>query len=98
MSRFNEIIISKTPTLVDFYGTWCGPCKMMHPILEDLKKQLGTQLVILKIDVDKNPAVANQFKIQRVPTLMLFKEGKKIWRESVVIPISALKAKIHRYL
>ena len=90
--------MSKTPRLVDFYATWCGPCKMMHPILEDLKTQLGSQLVILKIDVDKNLALANQFKIQSVPTLMLFKEGKKIWRESVVIPISALKAKIHRYL
>lgn len=98
MSKFSDIIKNDKPILVDFYAKWCGPCKIVHPILEDLKKQLETQLVILKIDVDKNPAVANQFKIQSVPSLMLFKDGKKIWRESVVIPISALKAKIHRYL
>ena len=98
MSKFSDIIKNDKPTLVDFYAKWCGPCKIVHPILEDLKKQLGTQLVILKIDVDKNPAVANQFKIQSVPTLILFKEGEKIWRESGVIPISTLKAKIHTYL
>ena len=98
MEKFKALINSENPVLVDFFATWCGPCKMQAPILSEVSEELGNKARILKIDVDKNPAVANQFKIQSVPTLMLFKEGKKIWRESGVIPISTLKAKIHTYL
>ncbi|MFM7758421.1 MAG: thioredoxin [Crocinitomicaceae bacterium] len=98
MSQFNEIINTTKPTLVDFYASWCGPCKLVHPILDDLKKQLGDKITILKIDVDKNPSVSDQFKIRSVPTLMLFKGGETLWRESGVIPLSMLLDKIQPYL
>lgn len=98
MSQFNEIINTTKPTLVDFYATWCGPCKLVHPILDDLKKQLGDKITILKIDVDKNPSVSDQFKIRSVPTLMLFKGGETLWRESGVIPVNILLNKIQPYL
>lgn len=90
MSKFNEVIKSNTPTLVDFYATWCGPCKMMHPILDDLKKHFGDKVRVLKIDVDKNQQVAEQLKIRGVPTLILFKSGEKLWRESGAYPLSQL--------
>ena len=98
MSKFKEIINSTKPTLVDFYATWCGPCKMVHPILDDLKKQMGDKITILKIDVDKNPSVSDQFKIRSVPTLMFFKGGKTLWRESGVIPVNTLLIKIQPYI
>ena len=94
MSSFQEIIASNTPTLVDFFATWCGPCKTMAPILDDVKNDLGKQVRILKIDVDKNPAVASRFKIRGVPTLILFKDGEIVWRESGVFPKNQLVAKI----
>jgi len=90
MSKFNEIIKSETLTLVDFYATWCGPCKTLHPILDELKKHFGDKIRILKIDVDNNQQIADQLKIRGVPTLMLFKSGEKLWRESSVIPINKL--------
>ncbi|MEY3444382.1 MAG: hypothetical protein RLZZ519_2663, partial [Bacteroidota bacterium] len=79
---FSEIIKSDIPTLVDFSAEWCGPCKMMAPILKDLKSQLGEQVRIIKIDVDKNPQAASAYQIQSVPTLMIFQSGKVHWRES----------------
>lgn len=82
MSNFNEIIQSETPTLVDFFATWCGPCKMMAPILDEVKNELGDKVRILKIDVDKNPIVADQFKIRGVPTFILFRKGEILWRKS----------------
>lgn len=82
MANFNEIIQSNTPTLVDFFATWCGPCRMMAPILDDVKNELGEKVRILKIDVDKNPQVADQFKIRGVPTFILFKNGEIQWRKS----------------
>ena len=98
MSNFNQIIQSETPTLVDFYATWCGPCKTMHPILDQLKEKYGDKIRILKIDVDKNQAVAAQFRVQGVPTLVLFKSGNKIWRESGAFPLAVLVGKIKAYL
>jgi thioredoxin 1 len=98
MSNFNQIIQSETPTLVDFYATWCGPCKTMHPILDQLKEKYGDKIRILKIDVDKNQAVAAQFRVQGVPTLVLFKSGNKIWRESGAFPLAVLEGKIKAYL
>jgi len=96
--NFTEIINSSKPTLIDFYATWWGPCKMVHPILDDLKKQIGDKITILKIDIDKNPNVTDQFKIRSVPSLMLFKGGKTLWRESGVIPVNTLSNKIQPYL
>ena len=92
MDKFTDIINSEQPTLVDFFATWCGPCKMMHPVLEHLKEELGDKIRILKLDVDKNEALSQQFRIQSVPTLMLFKKGEVVWRQSGAMRINDLRA------
>ncbi|MDJ1481011.1 thioredoxin [Cytophagaceae bacterium YF14B1] len=95
---FQEIINAETPVLVDFYATWCGPCKVQAPILEDLSKRVGDQARILKIDVDKNPAVANKYGIQGVPTLMIFKQGKVVWRQSGVVQSNQLQKILQQFV
>ena len=92
MDNFTDIINSEQPTLVDFFATWCGPCKMMHPVLEQLKEELGDKIRILKLDVDKNEALSQQYRIQSVPTLMLFKKGEMVWRQSGAMRINDLRA------
>ncbi len=94
MGKFQDAVNSETPTLVDFYATWCGPCKAMHPVLDQLKDQMGSQIRILKIDVDKNPDAAAKFNVRGVPTFVLFKKGKLLWRQSGGMDIQTLKRKI----
>ena len=96
-STFSEIINSSTPTLVDFYADWCGPCKMMKPILEELKSAVGEKAKIIKIDVDKNPQVASAYKIQGVPTLIIFREGQIKWRQSGVVSAQNLQQLINQF-
>ena len=81
MGKFNDIIKGETPTLVDFHASWCGPCKTMAPILDQLKTKKGQAVRIIKIDVDKNPAIAAQLGIRGVPTLIYYKKGKQLWRK-----------------
>ena len=89
--KFSEIVNSYTPVLVDFFAERCGPCKMMAPVLNDLKNDLSDKIKIVKIDVDKNPAISNSQQIRSVPTLMLFKNGKMLWRKSGVATKVELK-------
>lgn len=97
MATFSELINGRKPVLVDFYATWCGPCKMMAPILESLKKQVGDAVTIIKIDVDKNPEAAGVYQIQGVPTLILFRDGKILWRQSGVVQANHLQQVINQH-
>jgi thioredoxin 1 len=96
-SSFKDIIKSETPVLVDFYADWCGPCKTLAPILKQVKEELGDALKVIKIDVDKNKALAGKFQVRGVPTMILFKNGKQLWRQSGVLQKNELVATIKSY-
>ena len=98
METFNDVINSDQPVLVDFFATWCQPCKMMHPILEQVKEVLGDRVRIIKVDVDKYGDTASQFRIQSVPTLMLFRQGEVLWRTSGVVQKADLLVTIDSFL
>ena len=85
MSNFDTIINSEKPVLIDFFATWCGPCKMLAPILKEVKDKLGDRISIIKIDVDKNQQIASKYQVRGVPTMILYQEGKQLWRQSGVL-------------
>lgn len=85
MATFQELIQSEKPVLVDFFATWCGPCQQLGPILKEVKDELGDNVSILKIDVDKNQQLAAQYQVRGVPTMLLFKNGKQVWRQSGLV-------------
>jgi len=85
MSKFSDLINKEKPVLIDFFAEWCGPCKTMSPILKQVKDNLGNDISVIKVDVDKNQALASKYQVRGVPTLMLFKKGKQLWRQSGVL-------------
>lgn len=97
MSDFNELINDSKPTLVDFYATWCGPCKMQSPIIEKVKEAVGDTANVLKVDIDKNTDVARKYNVQSIPTLILFKNGEPVWRAVGLQQGDILEAKIRDY-
>lgn len=97
-TKFEDLIKSDIPVLIDFYATWCGPCKMMYPVLEELHADLGDKVRIIKIDIDKNQELAMQQGVRSVPTLMIYKNGERLWRESGYRPASELMAVLGQYL
>jgi len=98
METFNDVISEDRLVLVDFFATWCQPCKMMHPVLEQLKADLGDKVRIIKVDVDRHGQTAAQYGIQAVPTLMLFRRGQTLWRQSGALPKCDLLSVINQYL
>ena len=97
MEKFTDVIKSDKPVLVDFFATWCGPCQAMMPILDELKERIGEDARIIKLDVDKNQELAQEYNIRTVPTLMIFKNGETLWRHSGVMQASELETKLKEF-
>ena len=98
MASFNQIVQQDVPVLVDFKADWCAPCKMMTPILKQVKQNFKDQIKIIKIDIDKNPAVAQKYAVRSVPTMILFKQGKLVWRQSGVLQANQIITIINTHL
>ena len=98
MNNFEQLIAGDKPVLVDFFATWCGPCKMMHPILEELKQSIGDQVTIIKIDVDEAQELAVEYGVRAVPTLAIFKQGQLVWREAGVHSVQQLTQALQQLL
>ncbi|MBD78853.1 MAG: thioredoxin [Crocinitomicaceae bacterium] len=98
MASFLEIINSDKPVLIDFHATWCGPCKTLSPIIQQVSQEMGEAVRVIKIDVDKNQAIAQKYQIRGVPTMMIFKKGLQLWRQSGVFPKEAIKAELQKHL
>ena len=96
-SSFNDIINSERPVLLDFHADWCGPCKVLGPILKQVKNQLGDNIKIVKLDVDKNQNLAKKYQVRGVPTMILFKKGKQLWRQSGVLQKDEIISIINSY-
>lgn len=97
MESFDELITSKSPVLVDFFAEWCGPCKTMQPILHEVKEKKGEKVRVVKVDVDKHQELATRYQIRSVPTLMIFKDGKELWRKSGTTPANELVDQLSQY-
>ena len=98
MASFSDIINSDKPVLIDFHATWCGPCKQLSPIVQEVSKEMGDAVRVIKIDVDKNQAIAQKYQIRGVPTMMIFKEGKQLWRQSGVLSKEVIKEELGKYV
>ena len=98
MNDFDNFIKDSKPTLVDFFATWCGPCKMQAPILEEVKNKLGDQVNIIKIDVDKNPEISQRYNVRSIPTLIVFKNGEALWRGYGLHQADQLEAKLKEHI
>lgn len=97
MEKFEDIIKSEKPVLIDFFATWCGPCKMMHPVLEELHTKVGEKARIIKIDIDKNQELAAAHNVRSVPTFMIFQNGEMKWRQSGAMPGQVLETELQKY-